>query len=82
MYNVDDLKIKDANGMGLSLSTDPHARFQSIKKDIDDLKSEVRDTNKKIDLLVQSLSGQPNGHSNGYSNGQCNTNNKGVSEIE
>lgn len=59
MYNVDDLKIKDANGMGLSLETDPHARFQVIKKDLDELKSEVRERNKKIDVLIQSFKGQP-----------------------
>lgn len=41
--------------MGLSTATDPHARFQVIKQDIDDLKSEVRESNKKLDMLVQSI---------------------------
>ena len=49
--------------MGSSLATDPHARFQAIKKDFDELKSEVRDIHKKIDVLIQ---GQPSGYSNGY----------------
>jgi len=64
--------------MDLSTATDAHARFQVIKQDIDDLKSEVRERNKKIDILIKSFGG----HSNGHTNGQYNALNNGVSEIQ
>jgi len=41
--------------MDLSTATDAHARFQVIKQDLDDLKSEVRESNKKLDMLVQTM---------------------------
>jgi len=64
--------------MDLSTATDAHARFQVIKQDIEDLKSEVRDRNIKIDILIKSFGIQSNDHSNS----QYNTLNHGVSEIK
>jgi len=39
----------------MDLQNDPNARFQVLKQDIDDLKTEVRESNKKLDMLVQAF---------------------------
>jgi len=39
----------------MDLMNDPHARYQVIKQDIEELKNEVRENNKKIDMLIQAM---------------------------
>jgi len=42
----------------MDIMNDPQSRFKVIKQDIDDLKNEVRENNKKIDEFMKSMSTQ------------------------